>query len=154
MKNFITLILFSTLFMVSALFAQDASVSEEDLFFEFERSFLSNSLFDGGTKDPFRKIPGLAKASKEDKVDKGLNVEEFQLDGVMQDGDNSIAIINDQQVFQGQYIDEDHYVTEIGENYVIISNNDKEIDIVLPMAEEPEVLEMSEGSRGVANEKN
>lgn len=91
---------------------------------DFDESFFKKTPYSRWMRDPFKNPPGFAK-SPEQKASWP------KLSSIVKTGKVPYAVLDGKNIKEGQFIDENRYVSNIGENYVIITEGNFDYELVI-----------------------
>lgn len=125
------------LFIVMSAYAQ----AESKYPIDFDEDYFRKSPFSRFMRDPFKNPPGYAKSnlekSKWPKLEKVVVVDEIPV----------IAVLDGKKFREGQFIDEERYISSIGQNFVIITEGSFDYELVVPDPKRSLAGEKSEGEK-------
>lgn len=102
---------------------------------DFEEGFFKKSPFSRWMRDPFKNPPGFAKHELSQSKWPAIN-------GITFTEKAQFVILDGKRFKEGQFIDEERYVSSIGQNFVIITEGNFDYELVYV-----------EPKRGLAGEK-
>lgn len=107
---------------ITPLFAEEKNKHPVD----FDAEYFRKSPFSRWMRDPFKNPPGFAKATLSKASWPKLNSIKVH------DEVPLFAILDGKKYREGQFIDKNRYISNIGQNFVIITEGSFDYELVLP----------------------